>query len=106
MKQSPFADPEKQGEANSQPGDVGFGYIGNGHESSAGPKSPLKSAMKVPGTPARQLTNPLSPTFREEQLLEKRESGTDKEQAKDLVSIFLSFLRFERPILIAIICTY
>lgn len=46
----------------------------------------LKSAMKVPGTPARKLDNPLSPTFREEDLLEKREARTDKEQARDLVS--------------------
>jgi hypothetical protein len=48
------------------------------------PKSPLKSAMKVPGTPGRGLTNPLSPTFREEELLESREKATDKDQAKDL----------------------
>jgi len=49
------------------------------------PASPLKSAMKVPGTPARRLDNPLSPTFREEQILEKTEEETEKEQAKDLV---------------------
>ena len=48
------------------------------------PASPLKSAMKVPGTPGRTL-NPLSPTFREEQILEKTEGMTEKEQAKDLV---------------------
>lgn len=48
------------------------------------PKTPLKSAMKVPGTPARKFDNPLSPTFREEDVLEKREFATDKEQAKDL----------------------
>jgi heme/copper-type cytochrome/quinol oxidase subunit 2 len=47
-------------------------------------KSPLKSAMKVPGTPARRFDNPLSPTFREADILEKREAGTDKEQARDL----------------------
>lgn len=52
----------------------------------AAPKSPLKSAMKVPGTPGRSLQNPLSPTFREEQILEEREKATDKEQARDLVS--------------------
>lgn len=51
------------------------------------PASPLKSAMKVPGTPARRLDNPLSPTFREEQILEKTEEETEKEQAKDLVRI-------------------
>lgn len=42
--------------------------------------------MKVPGTPARRTENPLSPTFREEQILEKREAKTEKEQARDLVS--------------------
>lgn len=72
--------------SESRPGDVGFGYISSNHEATAGPKSPLKSAMKVPGTPARQLSNPLSPTFRQENVLEKREASTDKEQAKDIVS--------------------
>ncbi|KAK7711170.1 hypothetical protein SLS64_002251 [Diaporthe eres] len=70
----------------SQPGDIGFGYISNNRESAAvpmSPRSPLKSAMKAPGTPGRGL-NPLSPTFREEQMLEKREESTEKEQAKDL----------------------
>lgn len=41
--------------------------------------------MKVPGTPGRKIDNPLSPTFREEQILEKHEEMTEKEQAKDLV---------------------
>ncbi len=50
------------------------------------PKSPLKSALKVPGTPGRQLENPLSPTFREEQILEKREADADRDNARDLVS--------------------
>lgn len=75
----------------SQPGDIGFGYISNNRESAAvpmSPRSPLKSAMKAPGTPGRGL-NPLSPTFREEQLLGKREESTEKEQAKDLVCAFL-----------------
>ncbi|KAL1872128.1 hypothetical protein Daus18300_004498 [Diaporthe australafricana] len=70
----------------SQPGDIGFGYISNNQESAAvpmSPRSPLKSAMKAPGTPGRGL-NPLSPTFREEQMLEKREESTEKEQVKDL----------------------
>ena len=49
------------------------------------PGSPLKSALKVPGTPAR-FANPLSPTFREEQILEKQEELTEKENARDLVS--------------------
>jgi len=52
------------------------------------PKSPLKSALRVPGTPGRAL-NPLSPTFREEQVFEAREKRTEKDQARDLVSIRL-----------------
>ncbi|KIH87598.1 hypothetical protein SPBR_04916 [Sporothrix brasiliensis 5110] len=82
---SPFADPEKD-DNSSQPGFVGFGYIGKGADDDVpmAPRSPLKSAMKVPGTPGRRFDNPLSPTFREEQILEKQESLTDKEQARDL----------------------
>lgn len=82
---SPFADPEKDDD-NSQPSYVGFGYIGKGEDDDIpmAPRSPLKSAMKVPGTPGRRFDNPLSPTFREEQVLEKHESLTDKEQARDL----------------------
>ncbi|PNY28657.1 Uncharacterized protein TCAP_01421 [Tolypocladium capitatum] len=86
---SPFADPEKSHVAQSQPGEIGFGYINNdGNRESVAvpmtPGSPLKSAMKVPGTPARLFSNPLSPTFREEYILEKRELSTEKEQAKDI----------------------
>ena len=84
---SPFSDPEK--DEKSQPGYVGFGYIGKSEEDDIpmAPRSPLKSAMKVPGTPGRRFDNPLSPTFREEQMLEKHESLTEKEQARDLVSL-------------------
>ncbi|RFU79113.1 hyphal anastamosis-8 [Trichoderma arundinaceum] len=85
-KVSPFADPIHPQASESQPSDVGFGYISrsaSGRESLNMPKSPLKSAMRVPGTPARTL-NLMSPTFREESILEKRELETDKEQAKDL----------------------
>lgn len=81
--------------AQAQPADVGFGYIADSNPSrhSQGipvempltPGSPLKSAMKLPGAPRRVIENPLSPTFREEQILEKHESLTEKEQAKDLV---------------------
>lgn len=83
---SPFADPEKSHVAQPQPADVGFGYIGQRESIPVPmtPKTPLKSAMKVPGTPAH-LKNPLSPTFREEDILEKREASTDKEQARDVV---------------------
>lgn len=58
------------------------------------PGSPLKSAMKIPGTPGRRIDNPLSPTFREEQILEKEEQDTEKEQAKDLVCITLPVAAF------------
>lgn len=78
-----------------QVSDVGFGYIDDNSASrnasypsipvDDGPKSPLKSAMKVPGTPGRKLENPLSPTFKEEQVLEKNEGKLDKVQAADLV---------------------
>ena len=78
----------------AQPSDVGFGYmsdnLGSKHSSYAGvempttPTSPLKSALKPPGTPGR-LANPLSPTFREEEMLEKREDHTTLQNAKDVV---------------------
>jgi hypothetical protein len=71
----------------SQPSDIGFGYIQQSNESVSmpmTPASPLKSAMRIPGTPGRKFDNPLSPTFREEQILEKHEEMTEKEQAKDL----------------------
>jgi len=83
--------PDRSEVPQSQPGDVGFGYINN-RESVAvpmTPKSPLKSAMRVPGTPARRLENPLSPTFREEEVLEKKEAHTAKAQKRDLVSSIL-----------------
>lgn len=94
-KISPFADPVNPQASESQPSDVGFGYIGSNSNRESipmAPKSPLKSAMKVPGTPARTM-HILSPTFREEAILEKRELETEKEQARDIVSL-LSFLLF------------
>jgi len=95
---SPFADPSSTRPQfhlpQSQPSDIGFGYISQNDPSrySQGvpveipqtPASPLKSAMKVPGTPGRRIDNPLSPTFREEQILEKQEMMTEKEQIKDV----------------------
>ena len=96
---SPFADPianmstENTTTQKATVSDVGFGYINNNDEPVAqeatfrsnlnGPASPLKSALKVPGTPGRHL-NPLSPTFREEQVVEKQELSTDEAQARDL----------------------
>ncbi|KAI0483110.1 hypothetical protein GGR56DRAFT_670910 [Xylariaceae sp. FL0804] len=75
--------------AQAQPADVGFGYINDNTQTQTvnvpmTPKSPLKSAMRVPGTPARKFDNPLSPTFREEEVLEKQELDTEKIQAQDL----------------------
>ncbi|KAK5990359.1 hypothetical protein PT974_08626 [Cladobotryum mycophilum] len=82
---SPFADPKDSYVSESQPGDVGFGYIKDPkRDSMPVPMTPLKSAMRVPGTPGRALVNPLSPTFREEELLEKQEKSTEKEQAQDM----------------------
>ncbi|KAL2049758.1 hypothetical protein ABVK25_009981 [Lepraria finkii] len=93
---SPFADPPvttRHLMPQPQPSDVGFGYMADNtaskHSSYAGvdvpltPNSPLKSALKPPGTPGR-LANPLSPTFREEQILEKQEDHTEKANAKDV----------------------
>lgn len=53
------------------------------------PGGALKSALKSPGAPPRTpgAASILSPTFREEQVLEKHEASTDKEQAQDLVSL-------------------
>lgn len=100
---SPFADPPIRTThlmPQPQPSDVGFGYVADNqpsrHSSYAGvevpltPNSPLRSALKPPGTPAR-FANPLSPTFKEEQELEKQEAKTEKQNAADLVS------RFPRP---------
>ncbi|KAI0143590.1 hypothetical protein GGR57DRAFT_343362 [Xylariaceae sp. FL1272] len=75
--------------AQAQPADVGFGYINNDTREQVvnmpmTPKSPLKSAMRVPGTPARKLENPLSPTFREEDILESKERDTEAAQKKDV----------------------
>ena len=96
-KVSPFADPPRKAKTNSymaqaQPSDIGFGYIAQDDEHvevPMTPASPLKSAMKMPGATSRWEANPLSPTFHEEQALEKKEELTEKEQAKDLVSKML-----------------
>ncbi|KIW12336.1 hypothetical protein PV08_09613 [Exophiala spinifera] len=87
---SPFADPKME---TSKPSDVGFGYISDNQpveqfvtvrsDPNGAAGAPLKSALKTPGT-SNRLLNPLSPTFREEQLLEKEEMKTDEQQAKDL----------------------
>lgn len=99
ITRSPFAGPPLQTQylmPQPQPSDVGFGYMSDNqpskHSSYAGvevpltPASPLKSALKPPGTPARFM-NPLSPTFKEEEDLEKQELKTDKANAADLVNL-------------------
>ena len=82
---------------------MGFGYV-NKHESVEMPntdnpeypttprmpksplKSPLKSAMKTPGAPPRTPgTAMFSPSFTHDEVLEKEEKFTEKQQAKDLV---------------------
>ncbi|KAI0864162.1 hypothetical protein F4860DRAFT_432094 [Xylaria cubensis] len=73
----------------AQPADVGFGYINDDTKVQTvnmpmTPKSPLKSAMRIPGTPGRRFENPLSPTFREEDILEAREKDTEAAQKKDV----------------------
>jgi hypothetical protein len=82
-----------------QPGDVGLAYVAAVEMEETDrrylppptprtPGGPLKSALKSPGMPPRTpgAASILSPTFREEHQLEKREAFTDREQAKDLVS--------------------
>jgi hypothetical protein len=75
--------------AEAQPSDIGFGHINDPSRQPVDvpltPASPLKSTTKVPWTPRRKIDNPMSPTFREEQILEKHEETTKKEQARDLV---------------------
>ena len=74
-----------------QVADIGFGYMASDEikhtsvEMPMTPKTPMRSALKVPGTPGRFL-DPRSPTFNEEMALEKQELVTEKQNAKDLVS--------------------
>ena len=105
---SPFADAPRM--ASSDPNssapnvsDLGFGYVADNRASrhitmpqtpqgaalrSNPPASPLKSAMKTPGAQTR-FANPLSPTFKEEQILEYHEKHAEKENAKDVVRVVL-----------------
>ncbi|KAF2732277.1 hypothetical protein EJ04DRAFT_566171 [Polyplosphaeria fusca] len=91
---SPFSDPPTNHyRPQPQVSDVGFGYVHDVEMEETDkkylppptPMTPLRSALKSPGAPPRtQETMILSPTFREEQILEKQEKSTDKEQAADL----------------------
>jgi hypothetical protein len=95
---APFDYPTNHYKPQPQVSDVGLSYVAAVEMEETDrrylpPPTPrtqgaLKSAMKSPGAPPRTpgATSILSPTFREEQKLEKHEASTDKEQAKDLVS--------------------
>jgi hypothetical protein len=102
---NPFKDPPTNHYMpQPQVADLGFGYVGKRasydsveieetdekYLAPMTPKTPLKSAMKSPGAAPRNLEAMLSPTFREEQVLEKTEKMTDKEQVRDLVSLLSS----------------
>ncbi|KAK5008695.1 hypothetical protein LTR28_003634, partial [Elasticomyces elasticus] len=98
----PFVDPPTNHYLpQPQPSDIGFGYLQDiKHDSvemdetdtrylpPSTPrtplKSPLKSAMKSPGVAPRNFGEIMSPTFKEEQVLEKSEEDTEKVQAQDL----------------------
>ena len=98
---SPFEYPTNHYKPQAQVSDVGFGYMQSVEMEETDrkylppptPRTPaggLKSALKSPGAPPRTpggAMSILSPTFREEQQLEKREAFTEKEQVKDLVCI-------------------
>ncbi|KAJ5120574.1 uncharacterized protein N7515_009962 [Penicillium bovifimosum] len=97
---SPFADPPRS-QAQGNVADVGFGYVAANnaaqHADDQVPMSPFRPDLKVPQT-AKSL-NPLSPTFREEYILEKQEKKAEVENARDLriklrVRIAKVFLRF------------
>ncbi|EUC45294.1 hypothetical protein COCMIDRAFT_5497 [Bipolaris oryzae ATCC 44560] len=92
---SPVEYPTNHYKPQPQIADTGFGYMQSVEMEETDrrylppptPKTPLKSALKSPGAPPRTPAGAMSimsPTFREEQQLEKREALTEKEQAKDL----------------------
>jgi hypothetical protein len=96
-KRNPFQGPPLITTHHVQPqpqvADVGFGYMTSNElkhtsiEMPMTPRTPMRSALKVPGTPGRFL-DPKSPTFHEEVALEKEELKTEKQNAKDFVSWF------------------
>ena len=101
---SPFADPPEMSQSQANVADVGFGYVADNSAiahatypdmpvsqiatdnrmNTGGPMSPLKSALKTPNT--GKPFDLRSPTFVEEQVLEKQEGMTETEQRRDLVS--------------------
>jgi hypothetical protein len=100
---SPFEYPTNHYKPQPQITDTGFGFMQQPVEMEETdrrylppptPKTPLKSALKSPGAPPRTPAGAMSimsPTFREEEQLEKREAMTDKEQAKDFVCTSIAF---------------
>ncbi len=95
---SPLDFPTNHYKPQPQVADLGFGYMQSVEMEETDrrylppptPKTPLKSALKSPGAPPRTpggAMSILSPTFQEEQNLEKQEALTEKEQAADLVCI-------------------
>ena len=95
----PFSErtPSNHYMAQPQPSDVGFGYVrhesvempdtdNNDYPSMPRTPGPLKSAMKTPGAAPKDFRSILSPTFKEDEVLEKQEAQTEKTQAQDLVS--------------------
>ncbi|KAI9370492.1 hypothetical protein BJX61DRAFT_548879 [Aspergillus egyptiacus] len=92
---SPFADLPSQSQNTPNVSDVGFGYV-NAQEPAqhmshhAPPTSPLKSALKVPGTPARTL-NPLTLILLPTQAIKVRVR---------VAKIFLRFVSFGCSIII------
>lgn len=84
---SPFADPPNT-HTQGNVSDVGFGYVAANDPArrvdDQVPMSPFRPDLKMPQT-AKSL-NPLSPTFREEYILEKQEKKAEVENARDLVS--------------------
>jgi hypothetical protein len=100
---SPVESPPHPYKPQPQITDTGFGFMQQPVEMEETdrrylppptPKTPLKSALKSPGAPPRTPAGAMSimsPTFREEEQLEKREAMTDKEQAKDFVCTSIAF---------------
>jgi hypothetical protein len=91
---NPFLEPANERRLRGKPSDIGFGYVGStmADEIEARPQvpmTPLRSALKSPGMAPRKFDNPLSPTFREEDIVEKRETQTAKQQKRDLVGSLL-----------------
>jgi hypothetical protein len=73
----------------TQPSDIFFSYINNLLQQPVKvpltPASPLKSVIKVLETLEQKINNPLSLTFKKEQILKKHKEMTKKKQTKDLV---------------------